>query len=105
MLPARGTSCGGHAGSARTNKIPHPVCRDVARPPSRFRAALACGKLAPMSDTFLHRSVDEIATKIAVAVPAAAGMPVVVHVGGEMFGCTNVGIEVPKARRSAREAA
>jgi len=44
--------------------------------------------------------IDVISRLLAVAAEAASS-PVTVHVGDDAFGCRNVGVELPRGRRSA----
>lgn len=59
--------------------------------------------LSSVTRALLDLSAAEVATRIqAVTVTAAVG-PVVVRVGDEVHGCRNVGIDLPRGRRSAAE--
>ena len=56
-----------------------------------------------MGRPFLNLSADEIAARIHAAASAAIGAPVVVRVGDEVHGYRNVGVDLPRGRRSAAE--
>ena len=44
-----------------------------------------------------------VEARVSLAASTAAGARVVVHVGEDVFGCRNVGVDLPRARRSAAE--
>jgi hypothetical protein len=52
---------------------------------------------------FLNLAPDEIAARLQAAASAAAGAPVLVRVGDEVHGYANVGVDLPRGRRSAAE--
>jgi hypothetical protein len=51
--------------------------------------------------TFIGLSVTDVLSHILAVASSAASAPVAVHVGDDAFGCRNVGIELPRGRRSA----
>jgi hypothetical protein len=51
----------------------------------------------------LNLSADEIAARIHASATAAAGAPVLVRVGDEVHGYRNIGVDLPRGRRSAVE--
>jgi hypothetical protein len=55
-----------------------------------------------MPDPFLNLTAIDIAARVQAIAAAAAG-PVVVRVGDEVYGYCNVGIDLPRVRRSAAE--
>ena len=56
-----------------------------------------------MLDAFLGATADEITARIQAAASQAAGGPTVVRVAEEAYGSRNVGIDLPRGRRSAAE--
>jgi hypothetical protein len=58
-----------------------------------------------MEHAFLDTAPEEIARRVAEAASAVAGDGVAVRVGLEAWGYRNVGVSIPRARRSRLEAA
>lgn len=56
-----------------------------------------------MTPAFLGLSPALVAERVAIAASSAIAAPVVVHVGDDVFGCRNVGVDLPRARRSTVE--
>jgi hypothetical protein len=56
-----------------------------------------------MASAFLDVPLADIIARIQAIANAAAGGPVVVRLGEEVFGYRNVGVDVPVGRRSAAE--
>jgi hypothetical protein len=59
--------------------------------------------LSIMSSPFLNLPEAGIVSRIETIASAAAGEPVVVRVGEEVLGWRNVGVDLPRRRRSAAE--
>jgi hypothetical protein len=55
------------------------------------------------SRSFLNASAADVVARVHAAVTTATGGPMVVQVGDEGRGFRNVGVDLPRARRSARE--
>ncbi len=54
-----------------------------------------------MNRAFLDATPAQILARLEAVAAAAAGGPVRVRVGDEVFGCRNVGVDLPAGRRSA----
>lgn len=54
-----------------------------------------------MPSAFLGLTTIEVISRLLSIASAAASAPVTVHVGEDAFGCRNVGVELPRGRRSA----
>jgi hypothetical protein len=56
-----------------------------------------------MLSSFLNLTALDVAARVQTVAAAAARGPVVVRVGDEVFGYRNVGVDLPRGRRSAAE--
>jgi hypothetical protein len=54
-----------------------------------------------MQATFLAATPAQIVARLQAVAAAVAGAPVVVRVSDEVFGCRNVGVDLPPGRRAA----
>ncbi len=61
------------------------------------------GTVVVVSSAFLDFTSAAVAARVQAVATAAAGGPVVVRVGDEVHGFRNVGVDLPRARRSAAE--
>jgi hypothetical protein len=57
-----------------------------------------------MIGTFIGATPEDIVARVEAAVSGAAGVAVVVRVGAEVHSYRNVGVDLPRARRSTEEA-
>lgn len=53
--------------------------------------------------SYLGLSAGEVLARLLDVAAAAAGAPVAVRVGEDVFGCRNVGVDLPRARLRAAE--
>jgi hypothetical protein len=104
---AIGARCGGISGvgrnavddvvrratTSRENNVVDFLARDGARAHARV-----------VEWPFLDAAPSDIAARVTAVASGAAGAPVAVRVGDEAFGYRNVGVTLPRARRSALEA-
>lgn len=56
-----------------------------------------------MPSAYLGLAPADIAARLLSLASAVADAPVVIHLGGDVFGCRNVGVELPRRRRSTME--
>lgn len=99
--------CSSTRRSARLREIDRravrPRAADIARPDAPVPRRRWSGHVRGVSDALLETTADEITARIRTAVTAAAGEPVAVHGGEEAYGFRNIGVELPKARRSVND--
>ncbi|MFT3773972.1 MAG: hypothetical protein QM820_52050 [Minicystis sp.] len=54
-----------------------------------------------MPSDFLGLSSADVAARLSAIASAAAAGPVDIHLGDDVFGCRNIGVDLPRQRRSA----
>jgi len=61
------------------------------------------GTIAFVPSPYLGLEPGEVAERLLAVVARAAAGPMAIHVGDEVFGCRNVGVDLPRRRRSVAE--